>query len=778
MARGNFKLIVEDLLITVEVYIPKIVNIRFSLKDYSQPESPILLSNLSKIPLRIEERADNVLIETETMKINVLKESLNFCLFDKIGDAKIAESKYLLISKSGSNIILKFPECSHFYGLGEGGPQFDRRGKARIFWNKMIYGDNQPADLAIPFLLTSSGCGLFFNDFAKAEIKISEDGEAFYHTIEDFLDLFFIQGDFIDQIAGYMSLTGYPPLPPKWALGYIQSTRHFTNEQEIFSLARTFRDKKIPCDAIIFLSTYGDQKGWNKDVGYLDFGDLWKNPKVIIDELHKLGFRVILHEYPVVDPNAQQCSEGLRNKYLIPEHPPRKTWHLSGRFIIDFTHPEAGLWWWNQRQHLLELGVDGWWLDGGEGPEEWLHPEDIRDGYKGSWEYWHNLYDFLRIKAFYEGERKSRPNKRPFLLSRSGFAGMQRFSGMCWSGDGPSNFESLKLHLPMGLNMSLSGVPYWTHDVGGFDAGEIRPDIPQKFTPELFIRWLQFGAFSPIFRAHGRKWEKRLPWSWGPEIESICRKYIELRYRLLPYNYTLAYEASTRGLPLMRPLFMYYPDDPETYNIELEYLWGRSILVAPVVEEGASTWKVYLPRDDWYDFWTGKQYSGGKWIEVPTPLDIMPIFIRDGSIIPMMNRITDYIPREPLESLMLLIYPKRYGNSEFTLYEDDGETNDYLKGIFSLTKFTCKHDERKGVLSVVLEKPKGEYGREISKREYYLQIYSEREPKNIRLNNAVLDQTDNLKSGADGWSYREPFINVQITAKSFRFKNYVVKILY
>ena len=251
-----------------------------------------------------------------------------------------------------------------------------------------------------------------------------------------------------------------------------------------------------------------------------------------------------------------------------------------------------GRWWWAAHRDLVRLGIAGWWLDGGEGPPATatLHA--------GDGTLLHNIYDRLRHQAFAEGEAADRPDQRVFLLCRSGAAGMQRFGATCWSGDINNDFPTLEAQIPLGLNTGLSGIPYWGTDIGGF----FHP-IPE--TGELYARWFQLGAFSPIFRSHGWVWREHVPWAHGPEVEAICRRYAELRYRLLPYTYTLAWEAHTLGLPLMRPLVLNYPDDPRVWTLGHEFLWGDDLLVAPVTREGATAWPVYLPAGRWYDFWTG-----------------------------------------------------------------------------------------------------------------------------------------------------------------------------
>jgi alpha-glucosidase (family GH31 glycosyl hydrolase) len=256
---------------------------------------------------------------------------------------------------------------------------------------------------------------------------------------------------------------------------------------------------------------------------------------------------------------------------------------------------------------------------------------------------------------------------------------MQRFGASTWSGDINNDFPTLDAQIPLGLNTGLSGVPYWGTDVGGF----FHP-IPE--TGELYARWFQLGAFSPIFRSHGWVWREHVPWAHGPEVETICRRYTELRYRLLPYTYTLAWQAHTQGLPLMRPLVLNYPDDPRTWTLDHQYLWGDDLLVAPVTREGASAWPVYLPRGSWFDFWTGERHEGPRGVTVEAPLDRLPLLVRGGAILPL-GPVVQHTGERPLDEVTLQIYPE--GTSRFELYEDDGRSNAYRRGGYALTLITC-----------------------------------------------------------------------------------------
>ena len=374
----------------------------------------------------------------------------------------------------------------------------------------------------------------------------------------------------------------------------------------------------------------------------------------------------------------------------------------------------------------------GWWLDGGEGP-----PARARlDGGAGT--LLHNVYDRFRHQAFADGEAADRPDQRVFLLCRSGAAGMQRFGAACWSGDINNDFATLEAQIPLGLNTGLSGVPYWGSDVGGFFHA-----VPE--TGELYARWFQLGAFSPVFRSHGWVWREHVPWAHGPEVEAICRRYAELRYRLLPYTYTLAWQAHTLGLPLMRPLVLNYPDDPRVWQLASEFLWGDDLLVAPVTREGATAWPVYLPAGGWFDFWTGARFEGPVGITVEAPLDRLPLFVRAGAIVPMGPVIQHTGERQ--EEITLLIHPE--GTSRFELYEDDGRSRAYRQGHHGLTTFECVTGPAGA--TVHIGEPAGDRSVVPAGRRYLLRLQIDRPTAVIVEGHGPLPQMAGPDADGPGW---------------------------
>ena len=544
-------------------------------------------------------------------------------------------------------------------GLGEGGPQFDRRGST----DRMKSGQGgyklrtNGGRVPILWIIGTGGWAMFIHQPFGTFDFTGSAGRFEPASPDAALDLFVIgASDPASIMAEYARLTGYPEMPPLWSLGYQQSHRTLGSREEILAEARTFREKKLPCDTMIFLGTGFCPSGWNTANGSFAWNPrVFPDPKEIVDDFHKEHFRFVLHSV-IWTPKLQGSV-----------HDPCR--------VDRFDEGQAGCLW-DAHRKVFSLGVDGWWPDEGD-------PLNIESR-------------LVRNRMYYEGAQMDRPNERPFALHRNGYAGMQRYAAFLWSGDVFSTWETLRTHIPIAVNTGLSGIPYWGTDIGGF--------VPTKeLTGELYVRWFQFGAFCPLFRSHGRTWKLRLPWGWNtgelgvsevaayrdgaadpdPEelhnaaVEPICRQYLELRYRLMPYLYTAVREAHDSGLPVMRGLWLHYPDDPAAVARGDEYLWGRDMLVAPVVEKGASERKLYLPRGAWYDFWAREKLEGGREISRPVDLATTPLYVRAGAVIPM-GPVRQYTEEKVDGPLTLWVYPGSDG--AFTLYEDDGKTFNYRRG--------------------------------------------------------------------------------------------------
>ena len=570
-------------------------------------------------------------------------------------------------------------------GLGQGGAQFDRRGSIDPMGNGQgayrlaTHGARVP----VQFAIGTAGWAMYIHQPLGVFDLTGKQGVFQTPHSESVLplDLFVIAPSSPAEILQeYAAITGHAEMPPLWSLGYQQSHRTLGRPEEILAEARTFREKKLPCDAMIYLGTDFCPNGWNTHNGEFNWNlKAFPDPKAAIQKLHDEHLRVVLH----IVMEGRHLSGTVRDTCTDPQQPTGRT--PDGRWPDE----RQVSCYWKAHKPLLDLGVDGWWPDQGDGLDG---PSRL-----------------MRNRMYFEGQQMDQPNRRVYALHRNGYAGMQRYASFLWSGDVQSTWETLRTHVPLAVNTGLSGIPYWGTDIGGF--------IPTpEYTGELYVRWLQFGAFCPLFRSHGRVWTLHLPWGWNmgepspavsqetpryrPDrkelhnaaIEPICRKYLELRYRLLPYLYAAVKETCETGLPIMRALWLHYSDDLLASARGDEYLFGRDILVAPVVEKGALTRSLYLPHGTWYDFWTKERIEGGRAIVRSVDLETIPLYVRAGAVM-AMGPVKQYVSEKVLAPIELWIHPGADGASFF--YEDDGETFDYRRGKFTRIQFAWHDRERR-----------------------------------------------------------------------------------
>jgi len=591
----------------------------------------------------------------------------------------------------------QFPGETPFYGLGEKATGLNLAGKRFELWNSdpSVYerGDD-PIYLSVPFVLGLVGgqaVGLFFDNTYRAWVDLgSQERGAFRYTAAGGeLRLYVMTGTPAQVLERYTQLTGRMPLPPLWTFGLHQSRWSYYPQARVLEVAREFRKRRIPCDVI------------HLDIHYLDgyrsftwdrkrFPDL----KGMTDALHEQGFKALAMIDPgiKVDPGYPVYDEGMKQGYFLtyPDGSPfiGPVWPGNAVFP-DFSNPRVRAWWGGLYRELLEQGLDAFWNDmnepalttawkgKGHAPEVLVHDGDGRGADHAEL---HNVYGLLMARASVEGLAKLRPDRRPLILTRSGWAGVQRYA-IHWTGDNKSTWDHLALTLPMVMNLGLSGIPMTGPDTGGFTGGP---------SPELYARWIQLGAFTPFFRIHSMAGSPdQEPWAFGEEVERISRRYIELRYQLLPYLYTAAWQASRSGLPIMRALAFAYPEDEATHSLDDQFLFGDGLLVAPVLEPGATRRKVYLPAGAWFDFWTGEMHLGPQTVEVPAPLEVLPLFVKGGAAIPFWP-VQQYVGERVIDELELRLYWAAGDHTSF-LYEDDGEHPDpEAPGASRLSRFRLR----------------------------------------------------------------------------------------
>lgn len=482
------------------------------------------------------------------------------------------------------------------------------------------------------------------------------------------LDYVVFYGGADEVITNYRNLSGTVPMLPLWAYGFWQCRERYTSGKHLVETIKEFRKRNLPVDVIVQDWQYWGKYGW----GVPKFDETnYPNPEGFIKELHDLNAHFSVSVWENLDKKSEVAKAYL-DKNLYLENSP---W-------IDIYNPETQKTHWNAlNTNLFAKGVDSWWMDATE-PEN-----DALVGKKtffGPGEFYRLTYPLYVSEAVYDGQRAADPSKRVTILTRSAFPGQQRFGTINWSGDIGWNWDVLKRQIVAGLNYNLTGMPYWTTDIGGF----FRPGRGQ-YTDEkyhdILTRWFQWGAFSPIFRMHGYQTETE-PWKYGDKVEGNMRSMMNVRYRLIPYIYSEGWQVSKNGSTMMRPLVMDFPADAKAVAQGYQYMFGKNMLVAPVTEAGVTEWNVYLPKADaWYDYWTGKRYTGGQTVKSPAPQNQIPVFVKAGAIIPMAKEM-QYTGEKPLDVLEVRLY--RGADGSFTLYEDEGDGYNYEKGAHTTISFT------------------------------------------------------------------------------------------
>lgn len=631
----------------------------------------------------------------------------------------------------------------YFYGLGERTGSLNKKGYHYRNWNTddpSPHGETfQQLYKSIPFLISlkdDNAFGIFFDNHFETHFDMGKENSNYYFSaVDGNIDYYFIYGPGVkDVVNEYTNLTGKTPLPQMWTLGYQQCRWSYSPKERVLEIAKAFREKEIHCDTLYLDIDYMD--------GFRVFtwdNKTFGNPKEFTDELKKMGFKVVTIIDPGVkiDKEYSIYSEGLKNDYFAKDNDglvyKNKVW--PGESVYpDFMNSRVRKWWAENQKIMIDSGVSGIWNDMNEpasfnGPL----PDNVifsEDGLEVTHKEIHNIYGHMMSKATYEGI-KSATNKRPFVITRACYSGTQKYSTV-WTGDNQSTWEHLRMSIPMLMNLGLSGMSFCGTDVGGFG---------HDCTGELLSRWVQVGAFTPLFRNHSAMGTRdQEPWAFDKETEEINKKYINLRYELIPYLYDLMWNCENTGAPIIRPLLFEYQEDKNTYEINDEFLCGDNILVAPVVEQGMIQKLVYLPKGDgWIDYWTGENYIGGQYIIKNSPLDICPIFIKESSIIPM-GVIQNYIGEVDSNELILNIYlGEEEKEFKYTHYIDDGESFNYKNGIYNEYKINVSNKEN---IRINFTATHNNYNKNYSKVKFI--INNLKVNKNILINDKKVILKDNV----------------------------------
>ncbi len=575
--------------------------------------------------------------------------------------------------------------------------------------------------VCVPFLVTTKAngkvWGIVWDNPARTLVWPGlHSATRFQSQVGERVSFFVITGKTSDDLyAGYAKLTGETPLPPKAAFGLIQSKARYETQQELLGIAEGYRQRGLPLDVMVLDWFY-----WTR-MGQIDIDrTFFPDPKGMNDRLKALGMRSIISVWPRFERESRYFDMLEGKGWFLKDKEGKPVDGLPMRFdragaLIDSTNPEARAWFWNTvRDNILSQGFDWLWLDETE-------PDLIPDGYFysiGSGDRYHNLFPLGHTTGAAEGSARDRPGMRNMILSRAAYLGSQRTGSLFWSSDVKSTWEALRRQVPTGLNFTASGLAYWGSDIGGWQwpsgpraehpvlvdpAGATAMGADYPDYPELFVRWFQYSVFTPTLRIHGQRPAAAL-WEYGTAAEPILADWLRLRYSLIPYLYALGHGTYETGAPFMRALFMDFPHDPKAATIGDQYMLGKAFLVAPVTEQGQTRRAVYLPAGSaWYDYWTNQRYEGGQTVEVNTPIQRIPVFVKAGSIVPVGAQVPSTATKQALESIR--VYPG--ANATFTLYDDDGTTNAY-SGKNGGKKAELVWDDASGKLSSRQPLPSGQ----------------------------------------------------------------------
>jgi len=693
-------------------------------------QSLSVIKSPEKTNLVIKQQSAVVIVQSEnlTVKLNLQSGTLDF--FSKTGTALLHEKEnstsFTPFNDAGSSTyntqqayVLDKDEA--IYGLGQ-----QQKGKMvqRNLTLNMVQGNT---DDYIPFFQSAKGYGLFWDNYSPTTFTDNAESTSFKSEVGDCIDYYFMYAGNADGVIGCMrNLTGQAPMFPLWTFGFFQSKERYKSQVELVDVVKKYRELKVPLDGIIQDWQYwGSNYLWNA----MDFlNDEFPAPQRMVNDVHNLHAHMTISIWNSFGPKTKQYHEldsigALMNFSTWPQSgstlwPPRRD-YPSGVRVYDPYNPAArDIFWKHLNKGIFSLGMDGWWMDSSEPDHLDFKPSDLDNKtYLGSFRKVRNAFPLMTVGGVYQHQRAVDSGKRVFILTRSAFAGQQRYGANTWSGDVTASWNALRNQISAGLNFSLCGIPYWNSDIGGFFLSRFRKKLEDPEYRELYVRWLQFGTFCPMMRSHGADAPREIYQfgKKGDKAYDAIEKYINLRYRLLPYIYSTAWDVTASHSSMMRALVMDFAGDKNALDINDQFLFGKSIMVSPVTNAmyikpvangrdttyaedftAAKTKETYLPAGtDWYDFWTGEKLAGGKKVTKETPFDIIPLYVRAGAIIPVGPAV-QYAEEKKWDNLEIRIYAG--ANGKFVLYEDENDNYNYEKGIHSTIGFNW--DDKKKVLSV------------------------------------------------------------------------------
>jgi alpha-glucosidase (family GH31 glycosyl hydrolase) len=691
---------------------------------------PILINKINPIEISYDEdyifsfKSSNKKLNKFSVKIDNENFKLSYwyngreITSEKAGYSKTDEMEALEFNLSEKEVL---------YGGGARALGMNRRGNRLQLYNRAHYGYENRSELmnfTMPIVISSNKYMIHFDNASTGYLDLDskKDNTLKFETTSGRKTYQIIIGDtWEDLISNYTELTGRQPLPPRWVLGNFSSRFGYHSQSEVINTIAAFKRDSIPVDVII-LDLYWFGKEIQGTMGNLEFyKDSFPNPQKMVNELNNKGVKTILITEPFILTTSSKWNEAVEKKILATDHfgnPFKYDFYFGNTGLIDIYKPSANLWLWNIYKNLKKMGIAGFWGDLGE-PE--VHPEALLHEY-GKVNDVHNIYGHDWARLISDGYKRDFPNERPFILMRAGYSGSQKFGMIPWSGDVNRTWGGLRPQTEISLQMGLQGMAYMHSDLGGFAGANDEP--------ELYVRWLQYGVFNPIFRPHAQEDVASEPVFKDAETKRLVKKAIELRYQLLPYNYSLAFENSTKGLPLMRPMFFEKEENEKLLTIENQYFWGNNLLVAPVFEKNQKSREVYFPKNNsWFDFYSGQKFEGGITSEINLSMENIPVFVRGGAFIPMIKTVQNTEEYSLKEFDVHFYFDEKTTESNFSLFDDDGKS--VIKSYQNYFDFESEYEKNKLEIEIL----KVDF-HNISSNNMNLIIHNvQKSPKKVILNN-------------------------------------------
>ena len=680
----GIELLTERGSLTIEPWSDSVVQVRFGPEGYAGNYNPAVIAQPGKVRFAIRQTTDGWVLSTARLQVRVARATGLVTFADARGATLLTEGERSI----GKGIVDSFATKTAVYGLGQ------HQNGLLDYSGSTIHLQQKNGDVGVPMMLSPSGFGILWNNASVMDVDVAKPDAKFPLVIRNEagagIDYDFILGPEPDQvIAGYRWLTGDAPLMPRWSWGFWQSREHYETQDWALGVARTYRAMGVPIDAVVMDWQHWSPGQW----GSFQFDKArFPDPAAMVRDLNAMHVHMPLSVWARFDVGtANEQALGRAGGLLSPTF--KNVYPVGVGRWYDAWNPKARELYWNLiRQSYGAQGFEAWWLDASE-PElggDWGELRKLKTAAGPGAEVF-NSYPLLHTSGVYEGMRRDIADKRPVILTRSAYAGQQRNAAITWSGDVQGNWETFRKQIPAALNFAMSGIPYWSADIGGFFGG----DVHDRKYEELFTRWHQFAAFTPQFRVHGVAPGKEI-WNFDGDVQPHLIETVKLRYRLLPYIYSLSWDVTKNKGTMMRALAFDFRDDPKVLSLADEYLFGRAFLVAPVIEAGATKRDVYLPgRGSWFDFWSGKRAAGGQTLVADAPIEHMPVFVRAGSIVPL-GPVKPYADAPSDEPTELRVYPGASGT--FAFYDDSGNGYGYEKGEYSLIRLDW--DDRARILSV------------------------------------------------------------------------------